>query len=114
MIDRIFDPSLILPDQYGISATTTLTTDTTPDAARISGVSRVMIESQGVSPELQGALLRLHSQLPPSSIAIHKSISEAVMTTSGVISPASGSPLTNVLSISQSTTEAQFMSTEWV
>ena len=59
--DRIFDSSLILPDQQGISAPITLATDTTLDAARISGVADVMIESQVESPHLQGALLRLRS-----------------------------------------------------
>ena len=45
VLDRIFDPILILPDRQGILAPTTLTTDTTPDAARTSGVSDVIIES---------------------------------------------------------------------
>jgi len=72
VLDKIFDPSLILPDQQGISAPTTRTTDTIPKAVRISGVADVMIESQGESPQLQGALLRLRLQSP--SIAFHNSI----------------------------------------
>ena len=63
---------------------------------------------------LQGTLLRLQFQLPPSLIAPNISISEAAMAQGGVISPAGAEqPLNKVMSTTQST-EAHFISTEWL
>ena len=71
----------------------------------------VKIESQGESPHLQDAVLRLHSQSPPSSIALNTSISVSAVATSGLTGEGSTSFQQNDIN-TQSATQA-FMSTEW-
>ena len=41
MLDRVLDSSLIPNDQHGLSALTTHSTDTAPDAAQFSGVADI-------------------------------------------------------------------------
>ena len=86
MLDRVYDPSPIPPDQPGNLANETTTTDTTP-GQWTRGVEDVMTEKKGESPvsgsPVSGHALRLPLQTPNSTVALLSSNEAATACGSG-------------------------------